>query len=119
MDFGLRLGVRKLFHASEISYGDCADKRIVCPAWAEPVLKVGSPFTKREYLRHYPTKDRQDCKLRVYNIVKAALNPVVIVPQRQELDAYLQRFEDIVLEHSLLDTPQHRRSLRVMRSRSS
>lgn len=90
----------ELLHARDIDYNDCREQQIVCPACREPVLKVGSTYTKREYLRHYPAKGHPGCELRVFGIIRDALHPVIVMPQGQELERFLSRFEGIVIEHS-------------------
>jgi hypothetical protein len=99
MEYGMSLLLEnRLLLAREVDYDDCRSLQLVCPACHEPLHKRGNPFTRRQYLSHYEAKGKSDCELRVFNIVRDTLHPVVVVPHGQELERFLARFEEIVLE---------------------
>jgi hypothetical protein len=119
----------ELLHASEVNYGDCEAWQVVCPACCAPVHKRGSALTARQYLAHYHSRGRLDCELRVVAIVKERLDPIIIMPKGQELEKFLRRFQDILVESmpmfsrpqaqayikARMQRPEYRRMLRLLR----
>ena len=99
MEYALSLCQSTLLHARAVSYDDCRELQIVCPACHEALFKRGSAFTKREYFCHYTAKSGAECELRVRAIVKEALATTVAIPKGQDLQRFLSRFEEIVIDH--------------------
>jgi hypothetical protein len=93
----LLLGGQPL-HAREVGYEDCREFQIICLACHEPVFKVGSEITKRQYFAHYKRQMDSACELRVTQIVRQHFDPKPVLPKGQELDSFLRRFEQIILE---------------------
>jgi hypothetical protein len=85
--------------AQDVDYGDCEDFQIVCLACSEPVFKGVRATTGRHYFSHYKLVLGAKCELRVAQIVRQRLNISVSNPPKgQELDRFLSRFGEIMLE---------------------
>jgi hypothetical protein len=88
----------ELVHAAEVGYGMTTEYQIVCWACHEPVFKVGSEITKRQYFAHYRRKPDSNCEQRVIAMARAAFQRRPLYPRGQDLQGFLQHFERILAE---------------------
>jgi hypothetical protein len=116
--------------AREVSYDETREWQVVCAACREPIHKRGSSITQRQYFAHYRAKPDSECELRVRTMAVEVLRPQIVFPRGQQLERFLRRFEDIVIErhaglkevvHPLTQEmrrrPLYRRMVRINRTR--
>ena len=89
----------EIIDAQDVDYGDSKDFQIVCLACNEPVFKGVRRTTGKHYFSHYKVILGAECELRAAQVVRERLNLSMRIPRKgQELDRFLSRFGEIMLE---------------------